>query len=58
MANKSNNNPNNNGIGFGPGQKRGTASNNDAYYSFGFKLGIRLGGGDRWNNSTRCPVRY
>jgi hypothetical protein len=38
------------------GDKRGTASNNDAYYSFGFKLGIRLGGGNSWGNSTRCPV--
>jgi hypothetical protein len=38
-----------------PGDKRGTPTNNDAYYSFGFKLGFRLGGdGDR--GSTRCPV--
>lgn len=57
MANKSSD-PLNNGLGYAPGKKRGTASNNDAYYSFGFKLGIRLGGGDRWDNSTRCPVRY
>ncbi|MGB8192309.1 MAG: DUF6089 family protein [Chitinophagaceae bacterium] len=45
------------GSGFGPGDKRGTKENNDAYYSAGFKLAIRLGGGDRmWRNSTRCPV--
>ncbi len=39
-----------------PGDKRGDATHNDSYYSFGFKLGFRLGGGDRWGNSTRCPV--
>lgn len=46
--------------GYGPGAKRGTPTNNDAYYSCGFKLAIRLGSGDRsWSNSTRCPVmRY
>ncbi|HEY0676772.1 MAG TPA: DUF6089 family protein [Chitinophagaceae bacterium] len=46
---------------YGPGAKRGTKENNDAYYSAGFKLAIRLGAGsDRgWRNSTRCPViRY
>lgn len=44
--------------GFNPGDKRGTAENNDAYYTAGFKLAIRLGAGsDRsWRNSTRCPV--
>lgn len=43
-----------------PGQKRGTPTNNDAYYSFGFKLGIRLGNSvnSRWGNSTRCPVHF
>lgn len=43
---------------FGPGDKRGTPTNNDAYYSVGFKLGIRLGNGNPYRNSTRCPVRY
>ncbi|MFM2363387.1 MAG: hypothetical protein RLZZ316_2289 [Bacteroidota bacterium] len=40
------------------GGKRGTPQNNDSYYSFGFKIGIRLGAGsDRgYRNSTRCPV--
>ena len=46
------------GTRFVPGDKRGTAENNDAYYSFGFKVGFRLGSGNRWSNSTRCPVRF
>jgi hypothetical protein len=43
---------------YGAGQKRGTATNNDAYYSTTIKLGIRLGGdgGNSFRNSTRCPV--
>jgi hypothetical protein len=44
--------------GFGTGDKRGTPENNDAYYSFGFKLGIRLGNDNRYSNSTRCPVVF
>ena len=43
---------------FGTGDKRGTATNNDAYYSTTIKLGIRIGG-DRYSsftNQTRCPV--
>jgi hypothetical protein len=45
--------------GFGPGAKRGTKENNDAYYSAGFKLSWRLFTRDSWGNSTRCPViRY
>ena len=56
MADKSNN-----GAGGAPfygqaGDKRGTSTNKDAYYTFGIKLGIRLGSSDRFNNSTRCPV--
>lgn len=51
----------NNGAGGAPGfgqagDKRGTAQNKDAYYTFGIKLGIRLGGGESYRNSTRCPV--
>ncbi|ULQ56603.1 hypothetical protein KJS94_00100 [Flavihumibacter rivuli] len=42
--------------GFGPGDKRGTSTNMDAYYSFGFKLSFRLGRGNDWYNSTRCPT--
>jgi hypothetical protein len=54
MANKSLN-----GV-YGPGMKRGTKKNNDAYYSAGFKLGFRLGssGSNRYSNSTNCPIRF
>ena len=46
--------------GFGPGDKRGTPTNNDAYYSICLKVGFRLGTNSdkRWRNSTRCPVRF
>ncbi|MBC7849508.1 MAG: outer membrane beta-barrel protein [Chitinophagaceae bacterium] len=44
--------------GYGPGKKRGTPTNNDSYFSIGFKLGFRLSSDNRWNNSTRCPVRF
>jgi hypothetical protein len=46
------------GLGFSPGDKRGTSSNNDAYYSANIKLAFRLFAGSdrRWRNSTRCPV--
>ena len=39
-------------------QIRGDKSNNDAYFTAGFKIGIRIGGGkeDRWRNSTHCPL--
>ena len=43
---------------YGPGMKRGTPTNNDAYYSAGFKLGIRLGDNSRYGNSTNCPIRF
>jgi hypothetical protein len=46
------------GTFFAPGKKRGTAENNDAYYTFQIKCGIRLGSSNRWSNSTRCPVRF
>lgn len=52
MANKSLNSV------YGPGMKRGTPTNNDAYYSAGFKLGFRLGSNDRYGNSTNCPIRF
>lgn len=56
MADKSNN-----GAGGAPaygqaGDQRGTAQNKDAYYTFGIKLGIRLGSSNNMGNSTRCPV--
>jgi hypothetical protein len=44
--------------GYAAGDKRGTATNNDAYYATTFKLGMRLGrdGGSNYRNQTRCPV--
>jgi hypothetical protein len=57
MANKSPlaNTPNS---GYLPGNKRGDPTNNDAYFTAGFKLGFRIGGGSeqRWRNSTHCPL--
>lgn len=40
------------------GDKRGDPSQNDAYFTAQFKLGIRLGGGreQQWRNSTHCPL--
>lgn len=43
---------------YGVGDTRGTTTNNDAYYSAGFKLGFRLGNNNRYGNSTSCPVRF
>ena len=59
MANKTGDQLGNN-IRFFPGEKRGTATNNDAYYSIQFKLGVRLGTttDHRWRNSTSCPIRF
>lgn len=51
MANKSSG-------AYGAGGKRGTAKNNDAYYSAGFKLGVRLGNSNLFRNSTTCPIRF
>jgi hypothetical protein len=47
-----------NRAGYEAGDKRGTATNNDAYYATTFKLGIRLGndGSNRYRNQTRCPI--
>lgn len=41
-----------------PGKKRGTATNNDAYYATVVKVGYRFGGDGerRFRNNTRCPV--
>jgi hypothetical protein len=46
------------GSGYQPGDKRGDPTHKDAYFTAGFKLGIRLGSGNgsEWRNSTRCPV--
>ncbi len=57
MANKSTlrNTPNS---GYQPGNKRGDPSQKDAYFTAGFKIGFRIGGGSeqRWRNSTHCPL--
>jgi hypothetical protein len=43
--------------GYGPGAKRGDPSQNDAYFTAQFKLGIRLNNSSsRWRNSTHCPL--
>jgi hypothetical protein len=44
--------------GYNPGDKRGDPTQNDAYFTAGFKIGIRLGSSSdqQWRNSTRCPV--
>jgi len=43
---------------FNAGDKRGTPKNMDAYYTAGFKLGIRLGSGDRTLRNMSCPIRF
>jgi hypothetical protein len=60
MANKTGDPLSNNGMIFQPGDKRGTPTNNDAYFSVNLKLGFRLAGNSdkRWRNSTRCPVKF
>jgi hypothetical protein len=43
--------------GYQNGNKRGDPTQNDAYFTMGFKLGIRLGNSaSRWRNSTHCPL--
>ena len=44
--------------GYNPGDKRGDPHQNDAYFTMGFKLGIRLVSKStaEWRNSTHCPV--
>lgn len=57
MANKSDQGSSTS-AGYGPGDKRGTSSNKDAYYSFGFKVSFRLvryDDGDTYK-SIKCPV--
>ena len=43
---------------YGVNDKRGNPKQNDAYFTAGFKIGFRLGGGSeqRWRNSTHCPL--
>ncbi|MBX3255289.1 MAG: hypothetical protein KF862_14205 [Chitinophagaceae bacterium] len=42
---------------YNAGDKRGTGTRMDSYYSVSFKLGIRFGGGYS-NGSLPCPVRF
>jgi hypothetical protein len=44
------------GSGYNPGDKRGDPTQNDAYFTVGFKVGIRLAQGREWRNSTHCPL--
>ena len=46
------------GSGYGIGGKRGDPSQNDAYFTFGFKVAFRINGTSetRWRNSTHCPL--
>jgi len=52
------------GVGrYAPGVQRGNPNNNDAYFSFLLKIGIRIGGeggsyGGGARNQARCPVRF
>jgi len=57
MANKTDQGSGSSG-GYGPGDKRGTATNKDAYYSFGFKVSFRLTKGEDGYNykSIKCPA--
>jgi hypothetical protein len=44
------------GSAFNPGDQRGDQTQKDAYFTFGLKLGIRLGRDHSYDNSTRCPL--
>ena len=57
MANKTGG-ASNSSVIFEAGDKRGTATNKDAYYSIQFKLAFRLDSDERWRNSTSCPIRF
>ena len=41
---------------YGPGGIRGDPSQKDAYFTTGFKMAFRIANGDRWRNSTHCPL--
>jgi hypothetical protein len=43
---------------YGTNDKRGDRTQNDAYFTAGFKVGFRIKGGteQRWRNSTHCPL--
>jgi hypothetical protein len=44
--------------GYGPGNKRGDPTQNDAYFTAQFKIAFTIKGrtSDRWRNSTHCPL--
>ena len=44
--------------GYRKGNKRGDPGQKDAYFTAGFKVAFRIGGGssERWRNSTHCPL--
>jgi hypothetical protein len=44
--------------GYRKGNKRGDTGQKDAYFTAGFKVAFRIGGGssERWRNSTHCPL--
>ena len=44
------------GSGYNPGDKRGDPTQNDAYFTLGLKVGIRLGSDHSYDNSVRCPL--
>ena len=44
------------GSGYNSGDKRGNPTQDDAYFTIGIKMGIRLGNTNRYANSTRCPT--
>jgi hypothetical protein len=44
------------GSNYNPGDKRGDPTQNDAYFTLGLKVGIRLGSDHSYDNSTRCPL--
>ncbi len=44
------------GSAYNPGDKRGDPTQKDAYFTFGLKLGVRLGRDHSYDNSTRCPL--
>jgi hypothetical protein len=44
------------GSDYNPGDKRGDPTQDDAYFTIGLKIGIRLGSDHSYDNSTRCPL--
>ncbi|PWU04830.1 MAG: hypothetical protein C5B52_00640 [Bacteroidetes bacterium] len=44
--------------GYNEGDKRGTTTHNDSYYSGTIKLGIRLARGEHSSVQTRCPLKF